>query len=315
LTMTGLALLGGLVPVLAEEGGKQKVEIPNPEPLVKAQGRAFFVGPDGVAREFKFGEEKKLENRYGGVRMELKVAPNQAGVEKLMNELKAAYEEDGLDRKFLKKALAGLRNFDQLADAKLHGFVVGPDGVRREVVLGNAAGMKPEKLEERVKEGGAALELGIEPGPDLVDFIGEVLGDDATPKRPGQGAGDPGVADLLGQAMKDPALKGLLQKGLSDPAAMKLMEQALKDGAARELMRQLLGGQAKPEPPKPAKPKAQEPAKPGAGKSKKEGQPKSAARARAKADEDRDAEVRELKREFKEQRAMLEKILGLLEER
>ena len=392
LTMTGLVMLGGMAPVLAHETGKktkasaakkcpvkaeckaqaasssdaQEVEIreirsENGVLKVRTRGKASTTDKKAAAAKC---DCEKAGAKNGRARLELKVAPKHAQFEKLRGELKGAFSEKGVDREKLEKALKRIHGSGDLGHAKVHGFVVGPDGVKHELKLGDGVELK-KKLRKKLEEGGGAeRELKGAAREGIQGLLGEVLGNPETLKRLGEAAGRPEIGGLLGEALKDPALQGLLQRGLGEskapdflqrglnnPEAMKMLEQglnspelrkmmeeAMKSEQAQEMMKRFLGGGLELEEPKGKtedKPKAERkgkakgepkvkgdlrPAERSAAPAKESKEEKKRRRAQAKEGKKKgdavpseDAEIRALKKELKEQRALLQEILEQLQ--
>lgn len=244
--MSSLALLGLSLPGQASD--KSKADQGNPEvakgpielpkivgaevgtrPLVKVEGHAYIVGPDGKVEKVEFGENTPLKLDKGGAKVELKVAPKNKAIEQFKKELEATFEEKGLDKKLLEQALKALENPEKLGHFQLRGLMLGPDGQPHEFHLGDEK-EKPEKMDQRMKkEGGAGAELKVEPGEGLTDLLGKALSNPETLKSLGEAAGNPNLGNLLGDALKDPAIQGLLQQGLNNPEARKRMQEGLGD--------------------------------------------------------------------------------------
>lgn len=274
------------------------------ESLLKVQGHATLVGADGERREISFGRDRKIRLKDGGMELDLGFAPDQAAIEDYVRELGDLYAQLGPDPALIDKALAGLDDLDRFGAARIRGFVIDEDGSRHDFAFGNAADDAAKKFSKKMQDGGVMLKLRMAPGESAMALLRQVAGSPATPPPPAAGSSEPAAPELLEQALtdpetrsllneglKDPAVQGLLKRGLEDPETMKLAEDALASEAARGLLGRFLGVPATPA--KEADAPAPEPAQPA-------------------ADDPRDAEIRDLKRELREQRLMLERLLERL---
>lgn len=291
--MTGLVMLGGMLPALAHEAGKklkveekdaQEVEIreirsENGVLKVRTVGKASTTEKKAACA--KCAKCESAGGKKGAAKLELKLAPRHAQFKKLRGELEGAFSEKGVDR---------------------------------------------EKLEKALKQLGGSGDTDLEPKADpreaLQGLLGEVLGNPETLKRLGEAAGRPEISGLLGEALKEPGLQGLLQQGLNSPELQKMAEDAMKSGEVQEMMKRFLGGgadfqpeksKAKPEEKAKAKreKKSREPSK--RRRAREKGENKAKAGAEVKEADPRDMEIKALKRELKEQRALLQEILEKLQ--
>lgn len=245
--MSSLALLGLAQPSQAADKPKAPATEGDPEvpkvlieldqvetkkdskPLVKVEGQAFIVGPDGKIEKVEFGEKKPLKLEKGGADLQFKVVPKNKAIDEFRKELERTFEENGLDKKLLEQALKGIENPGKLGHFQLRGLMLGPNGEKHEFHFGDDA-EKPKKMDRRLKkEGGAGAALKVEPGPGLNDLLGNLLKDPKVLQGLGEAAGRPELGNLLGDALKDPALQGLLQQGLNNPEAHKRMQEGLNN--------------------------------------------------------------------------------------
>jgi len=271
------------------------------ESLIEVEGSAVVIRPDGQRQEHRFGQEKRIRLKNGGVKVELRLAPDRNVWDQYIHDFVVLFHERGPDAAVIEKALDGIRQIDDFGALQIRGLVIEPGGAKHDFVFGNAANDTPKRFAAKMQDGGVVANLRMAPGEAAVALlglaavqseIGKPRGNEAQESKSAgpplaQALSDPDTLKLLRQGLQDPAIQGMINEGLSDPETRKLAEAALQSDLAQGLLNQFLPGAAA----RPAKPKA----------------------VAEPSEDPRDAEIRELKLEIERQRLMLEKILEKLE--